>query len=54
MKSATYVHEVFKLALRRMMPYNFVENGLDMNYGRVRKPPGQLVPLQSVVVSLLT
>ena len=53
--SSAYVHKVFQVALRRLMPYNFVEDGLDFEfYSSTRKPAGQLVPLQTLVVSLLS
>ena len=53
LKSDEYVHEVFQVAMRRLMPYNWVVNGLDFEYyGRLQKPAGQLVRLQTLVVGL--
>ena len=48
-----YVHEVFQVAMRRLMPYNWVGRGLDFEYyGRLQKPAGQLVRLETLVVGL--
>ena len=50
-KSEEYTREVFTYMLRRRLPYNFVDQVGFKNYGRMRKPSGELKSLVSMVVS---